>query len=206
MPEFSIKRTAFAANVVWIVAAAILVGQTAGCASPYHINKQTHDDGTEDYVLFNNEIVVEGAAKYHAEFQEGNYSLDRQCFLDVRRSQHGNGDLTYGLIVRYVGSDWLTIEKGRSLELVIGINSFVFSAEGDLDRQKDPTGNFVTETLDYPVSSDILRRLTDADKVDVIVTGRAGEVRGYFDDRNFANIRRFVHEYVGTAETETPPK
>lgn len=199
------KKTFFTCALFFLYASIVAL-YLGGCAAPYHLEKKTHEDGSVDYVMFNNEITVEGAAKYHAEFREGNYGVERRCFVDVRKSVIPDGEVTYGIVVKYVGSDWLNIEKGRSLELVVGINSFVLSAEGDLDRQKDPTGDFVTEILDYPVSRELLLRLAQADKVDVIVNGHAGEVKGYFNEQNFTSIRRFVTEHVGVESAETPAR
>jgi hypothetical protein len=101
------------------------------------------------------------------------------------------------LVLTYIGTTALNIEPGRSLEIVIGLNSTMLSAGGGAVRKsKDPSTKLVTESLDYPVSPQLLLSMAEAATIQVIVSGEDGEVRGSFDDENFANLRRFVNDYV----------
>ena len=186
-------------NVLIIVAILCIAAQLAACAGSYHVKTDTRDDGSVDYLLTNNEITVQGAAKYHAEFNEfaeGNYSVEKRCYIDVRSSKAASGDVSYWLILTYVALDWLKIEKGRSLELIIDSNSQVLSADSELNREMDPSGKFFTEILEYPVTSDILWEMIRADAILVTVNGHEGEMKGYFNETNFANIRRFAREHM----------
>jgi hypothetical protein len=179
--------------------AAVVLGvavQLTACSGSYHVKADIRDDGSTEYVLTNNEITVEGAAKYHSEFNEGNYSVAKRCYIDLRSLQDSAGDVSYWLILTYVADEWLEIEKGRSLELTIDLNSEVLSADSELDREKDPSGKFITEILEYPVTSDVLWRMIRADAIVVNVAGRKGEVTGFFNETNFANLRKFANEHM----------
>lgn len=181
-----------------LIVAAVL--QLAACAGSYHVKTDVGDDGSTEYVLTNNEITVEGAAKYHSEIGEGegNYSVEKRCYIDLRSLQDSDGNASYWLILTYVAEDYLKIETGRSLEFTIDLNSLVLSADSGLNREKDPSGQFVTEILEYPITSDDLWKMIRADAIIVNVTGREGEMNGYFNETNFANFRKFAREYMET--------
>ncbi len=170
--------------------------QLAACAGSYHVKTDVGDDGSTEYILTNNEITVEGAAKYHAEFEEGNYSVAKRCYIDLRMLKDSAGNVSYWLILTYVADEWLTIEKGRSLELTVDLNTMVFTADSNLNREKDPSGKWVTEILEYAITSDELWEMIRADAILVNVTGREGEMSGYFNEINFANFRKFAAEHM----------
>ncbi|UCH84519.1 MAG: hypothetical protein JSW50_02160 [Candidatus Latescibacterota bacterium] len=169
---------------------------TAGCKGSYHVNTDHLDDGTTVTVMQNNELKVEGALKFHAESLEGNYTVEKQLFLDLRKIQKLDEQPIFAFLMEYIGTHWLKIEKGRSLELVVDGRSFYFSGEGEVRREMDPSGDSFSEKVDYPVDSDFLIRLAQAESVEVIVNGHDGEIAGYFDSVNFGNVRRFVADHV----------
>ena len=186
-------------TLVLMTAALAVSALLAACAGSYHIQTDAHDDGSIDYVLTNNEITVEGAAKYHAElneFDDGNYMVEKRCYIDVRAHRSAEGTVEYWLILTYIAKDWLEIEKGRSLELAIDRNEKVLTADSDLNREMDPSGDFITEILEYPVDSDLLWRMVRAQAILVNITGRQGEAKGYFNETNFANLRRFAKDHM----------
>ena len=185
-------------NIATAAACVAFAVQFAACAGSYHVKTNINDDGSTEYPLTNNEITVEGAAKFHAELTEGegNFNVEKRCFIDLRSRKDPEGNVSYWLILTYMAEDWLEIETGRSLELTIDLNSLVLSADSGLNRQKDPSGNFITEILEYPVTSDDLWKMIRADAILVNVTGREGEMNGYFNEINFANLRRFAEEHM----------
>ncbi|UCG52841.1 MAG: hypothetical protein JSW58_04610 [Candidatus Latescibacterota bacterium] len=202
MIRSSVGKLAFNTNGISVLTTAVLLFFVAGCASSYHVNTEFSDDGTNTIVMANNEIKIEGGLKYHGESHIDEwgaaYRVERRCYLDIRKTEYPGGRVTYDLMLKYIGVDWLNMETGRSLELVIDGRSRILSGEGKVSREKDPSGEFVTESLDYSVSRDFLIRLAEAESVSVVITGHEGEVKGYFNEDNLANVRRFVHEFVRT--------
>ena len=170
---------------------------SAGCAGRYRVDTQTGADGTTTHTVINNEIATEGGTKYNDGFSERNRHVEKRCFLDLRAREKPGAGKAFELVLTYIGTTALNIEPGRSLEIVIGLNSTMLSAGGGAVRKsKDPSTKLVTESLDYPVSPQLLLSMAEAATIQVIVSGEDGEVRGSFDDENFANLRRFVNDYV----------
>jgi len=170
---------------------------SAGCAGRYRVDTQTGADGTTTHTVINNEIATEGGTKYYDGYSEGGRHVEKRCFLDLRARDKSGVGRTFELVLTYIGSTALNIEPGRSLEIVIGLNSTVLSAGGGaVRRSKDPSTKLVTESLDYPVSPQLLLEMAEAETIQVIVSGGDGELRGSFDDENFATLRRFVDDYV----------
>jgi len=198
MRHGSIQRIAgsavVGAGVAIVVAVSALV--STGCAGGYRVDTHTTADGTTTYTVANNEINAEGGTKYDA-FAEQDRHIEKRCFLDLRAYDKPGAKRTYGLIVTYVGSAALDIKPGRSLEIVIGLNSTTLSAGGgEVTKSKDPSTKLVTESVAYPVSPELLIAMSEAEEIQVIVSGQEGKVKGFFNDKNFVNLRRFVGEYV----------
>jgi len=187
--QFTRRITALATAIL-----AVLV--LAGCGGTYHVTTEVEDDGTTVVTMDNNEITVEGAMKFHAESLEGNYTIEKQLFVDLRKTQREGEGPAYAFLVKYIGLRYLKIEKGRSLELIVDQRSHFFSGEGEVRRQMDPSGESFTESVDYPVDPDFLVRLSEAESIGVVVNGHDGEITGYFDADNITNLRRFVTDHV----------
>jgi hypothetical protein len=198
MNRSSIRRAAAGTGGGVFLAAAVLLFALAstGCGGRYRVDTQISDDGTTTYTLANNEIVVEGGTKYYGGLDERDRRIEKQCFLDLRAREKPGAGRTFELVLTYVGLKGLNIMPGRSLELVVDANSSVLSAVGGVRQSRDPSGTLVTESLDYPVSSKLLLRMAEATTIRVIVSGQDGEVTGAFYETNFANLRRFVDDYV----------
>lgn len=180
-----------------LVGFAALAVLAAGCGKARRVETRVRDDGAVTHTLTNNEVRVEGAVKYHAEFVEGNYSVEKRIVLDVQSVEEPQASGSYALLLTFMGASALNIEPGRSLEIVADLNSYVLSAEGEAKRSRDPTGQYYTEYLRYPVSRDVLASMAESGTVQVIVKGRDGDAMGYFDETNFADFRNFVAEHAG---------
>ena len=169
---------------------------SVGCAGRYCIDTNTGADGTTTYTMASNEIDIEGGTKYDA-FAQQDHHIEKRCFLDLRARDKPGAARTFQLVLTYIGSTALDIAPGRSLEIVIGLNSTTLSAGGgEVTKSMDPSTKLVTESVAYPVSSGLLIAMSEAEAVQVIVIGQDGKVKGSFSDRNFATLRRFVEEYV----------
>jgi hypothetical protein len=191
----SASRYRLAALVFAVIVASAVSGFVAGCGGSRGIRTSVSDDGTTTRTLANSEVKLEGAIKYTGS-DERDYVVEKQCFLDYRSRETASRMMKYEIVLTYIGVEELGIEPGRSLELQADLNSYVLTAEGPAKRQRDPTGKSYTETLVYQVSSEQLLKLSQAESVQVIVNGRAGEAKGSFDAVNFAHLRGFVAECV----------
>jgi hypothetical protein len=196
------RLTAFVSAVIVALAAS---GFVAGCGGSRGIDTKILSDGTTTRTLANSEIKLEGAMKYYGS-DERDYIVEKQCFLDYRSRETASRRIGYEIVLTYIGVEELGIEPGRSLEFVADLNSYVLTADGPGKKERDPTGKSFTETLVYPVSSERLMNLSEAESVRVIINGRAGEVKGSFDEVNFAHLRSFVAECVKPIGSGSPQK
>lgn len=198
MKDCSIQRMAAYAAVGAVTAFVIAAWGLlfAGCAGGYRVDTQTGADGTTTYTVANNEIDTEGGTKYD-EFARQDRHIEKRCFLDLRAYDKPGVERTFGLVLTYIGSTALDIKPGRSLEIIVGLNSTTLSAGGgEVKKSKDPSTKLVTESVAYPVSLELLIAMSEAEEIQVIVTGQDGKVKGSFNDKNFLNLRRFVDEYA----------
>jgi hypothetical protein len=90
------------------------------------------------------------------------------------------------------------MKSGRSLTIRIGANSTVLSGETAVHKERIQAGEYITESVTYPVSSDVLLQMAEASNIDVVVTGTRGDIRAYFEIPNFETLDRFVREYVAS--------
>ena len=199
----SASRYRLAALVSAVIVASAATGFVVGCGGSRGIQTRVWDDGTTTRTLANSEIKLEGAEKYYGS-DERSRVIEKQCFLDYRAREKASGETTYEIVLTYMGVEELGIQPGRSLEFVADLNSYVLTADGSGKKERDPTGKSFTETLVYPVSSERLMNLSEAESVRVIVNGRAGEVKGSFDEVNFAHLRSFVAECVKPIGSGSP--
>ncbi len=198
MKSSSSRRTAarMAARMAFGGILMLCVLFAIGCAGRYRVDTRTSADGMTTHVLANNEIDIEGGTKYDG-FAQQDHHVEKRCFLDLCAYDKPGTKRTFGLLLTYIGSTELDIKPGRSLEIVIGLNSTTLSAGGgEVTKSKDPSTKLVTESVAYPVSSELLIAMSEAEAIQVVVTGQAGEVKGSFNGKNFANLRQFVTEHV----------
>lgn len=173
----------------------------AGCAGAgYRVTRYTSDDGSVVNHTVENGFTMEAP-----------YRAGERCFLDPGRKEHPDGDVTYHLTLTCVRRDFLGIKRERSLHLVIGRDSVLLSGAGPPVRTRSPMGSeFVTgganviESMEYAVPADVLRRLADAQRVNLIVYGGNRSLNGYFNIRTHVRFQRFVQEYTNLHFFEVP--
>ena len=186
-----------------LLVSAIVMLCAQGCAGRYHADSHTNEDGSVVMRTVANEIPVEGGVRYigGSEFRS---KVEKRCVLDAAKRTDSDGNVTYYLMLECSSPEGLDIRVGRSLELTIDRNRYVLNAEALARKERDSTGEFLTEALDYPVAADFLVEIADAQNVVVDVTGADGHMRGDFSVENFATFRRFVNENVRPDLQNTP--
>jgi len=101
---------------------------------------------------------------------------------------------TYSLIVRYVSKDWLFIEDGESLVLLIDGERVGFTGSGSSSNRMVLTGGYVFEESFYFVSADDIRRIAQAKSVSVKIVGSSGYIKREFSEKNLQRFREFVYQ------------
>ncbi|NIM19885.1 MAG: hypothetical protein GTO51_06530 [Candidatus Latescibacteria bacterium] len=175
-----------------LLVVSIIILLIYGCAAGFHVDTYTNDDGMTISNTIGNEIYVIGGGKDIPGGEIIKYG--KSCFLDVKRCEDVNGNVTYFLLLKYIGPDWFNIDAGPSLTLVIDDETKTLSAKGPLKKQKE--GNSFTESLDYSVSHDVLIKMINAEEIKVMISGEHGDLTAYFTAKNFTTFRRFVNEFA----------
>ena len=183
----------------------ILALTAAGCAGGYHVERSVDADGVAVDRMVGNEIGIEGEGEYSEYAIAGSRmdlaGVEEQCYLDAVRHSGSVRPPTYYLLLSYSGPRDLHIVNRRSLTLVIDENASVtLSGRGDVERKAEEVNKTYTESFYYLVPAEVLVRIADAKKVDVLVAGQEFELKCYFLDRNFDNFRRFVKQFVAWAK------
>jgi hypothetical protein len=174
----------------WL-AALILLLPIFGCTGGYHVDRFTADDGTVTRTV---NVAAEWVDTKHTH-QTGSHWARHEVVFDAQRREDPDGNLTYFLMLSSTSSDELDIRSGQFLRTVIEGDSVTLSAEGTV-RKVWEQHDRVTEYVSYQTSPDILRRLAGAKEAAVVASGDAGALVFELRKRNFANIRRFVEEFV----------
>jgi hypothetical protein len=105
-----------------------------------------------------------------------------------------NSDITISLVISYSGNDWLFIPTGESLVLLVDGERIGLSGEGSIDS-REATRYGVYEHAVYDIDKSLLKKLGNANNVEVKLEGSNGYIVRKFSPVNFDNIKRFINEY-----------
>ena len=162
-----------------VVIAASLV---AGCyTQSYHI-ETTYDefDGHTIDRMYGNKLDA------------GSILTNNPLALNAQRFQSKRGKVSYYLIVEYNSGDWLFIQKGESLVMLIDGERTGLSGDGSYSHRDVLSGGNIREMAWYPTSAETVKRIANASSVRVKVTGSQHFVQRAFDQTNFQHFKEFV--------------
>ena len=100
----------------------------------------------------------------------------------------------FSLIVRITDEDWLSIEEGESLVLLIDKERFTFSGNGSSEHRSVMTG-YIEEIAWYDIDEEMLNVIISARKMKVKVIGAQSFIEGELSGSNSSNFRRFWDEF-----------
>lgn len=142
---------------------------------------------------------------YHDEFDNYTYismylnklGHDRGIYtnieLNLQRTEK-NGNYGYILGCHYEARDWLFIDSGESLIMLIDNERIGFEGAGSLEH-RDAYGSNINELAIYRIIPDQIKKIAYANEVKIRIKGKY-YIECYFTDINFDNFRRFYQEYV----------
>jgi hypothetical protein len=113
--------------------------------------------------------------------------------LEAQKAVPTGGSPRYQLFATYVGRSPLSIEKERSLVVVIDGDSTHLNAWQGYERLGDGK---IQETAVYAVDPALLQRLANAQAVTVRLRGQKANVDGSFTAENLRRFREFAAAYV----------
>ena len=134
---------------------------------------ETEDGATVDFVRDGIEQFYLGASVFQLE-DESRYSIN----------------------VLYSGPDWIFVDPGETLILLIDGERVALSGEGSSEHRRVNRGS-VSESPRYDVEAGLLVRLAAADEVKVRLRGSEGSVTRQFGKANFKIFQEFVARFCG---------
>ena len=82
--------------------------------------------------------------------------LGAKVYLDIQQFETKNGHIVYSLIARYYGENWLFIEEGESLILLVDGESIRFSGEGSSRHRNVISGGKIMEHAWFSIKKQTL--------------------------------------------------
>jgi hypothetical protein len=141
---------------------------------------------------FDNYILITMKGNYLQDVNIGSAWLNISKYMDNKSRA-----TTYYLQVETSTIDWLFIEAGESLKLLIDGNLVTFAGSGSKDHRHVKTGQYgvaCEEMALYSVTPDQIKRIANAKSLEIKIEGRASYLSASFNNDNFDNFRRFIRE------------
>jgi len=176
------------------VALALLL---SGCASAASQVKTTYDEfsGVTTTQMSGNTL---GGCGYQGLLGLTNGSVVspyRPLRLNVVVGQKDGIEL-YQLRVVYVADDWLFIESGESLVLLVDGTRMGFTGSGSFQHREVLGNASIREHAYYDVTKSQLRAIANAEEIKVRVRGSPYDADRCFTKINIQNFGRFIAEHI----------
>jgi len=175
-------------------ALSLLLLLAAGCAPAESYRVEVLEpgfDGTRTWRGAGNRLAARGSTAAPLE-------------LNLERVERLRQPAQSFLLVEYGGVDWLRIRDAESLLLRADADSVLLSPQGAAERQV-LRGTQPVERRRYPVTAEQLRRVADAQAVQVVVRGATRSESRFFSPENFERLRAFLREHPDTAAVAPAP-
>ena len=162
----------------------------SSCATPYNTYKV--------------EIINDEFDGYKIERMYGNYLADDpvlpslSVMFNAQRFTDKDGLVTYQLHVEYNGSDWLFIDPGETLVLLIDGERVGLIGYGSENHREVISGMSVgvRETSIFDADKFVLKQIANAKSVKLKLTGRSRNIQLELTKEHIDNYKKFV-EYLG---------
>ena len=115
----------------------------------------------------------------------------------VVQYKHKNSPgVKYILEIVYGGSKWINVLEENSLTLLVDSDKYYYSTKRvDRETRVSQGRDLHQERAFYPVSRQEIYKIANAKSVRVKLSGDDFYVKGYFVEKNFPNLKRFLKEF-----------
>lgn len=161
------------------------------CAGLFYKVETIHDD-FDGYTINRtqgNEIKGKGSTAFEIATGVGS-----AVELNAQRFQLKGGIVSYSLIVKFTGTDWLFIKNGEALILLIDGERIGFQGEGSLNHRNVGRG-WIEEQAWFDISLDDLLKIANAKEVRLKIIGSQYYIERTFVEFNFKNFKDFITKY-----------
>ncbi len=102
----------------------------------------------------------------------------------------------FTLEIVYGGSKWINIQEDKSLTLLVDSKKYYYDAKKIEKETRVSKGwDLYQERAYYPITKEELYKIANAKSVRVKLQGQDFYVKGYFVEKNFSNLKRFLKEF-----------
>jgi len=116
--------------------------------------------------------------------------------FDAEKFIAWNGNIYYSIVLNVVSLNRLFIAEGESLVLLVDGTRIGFSGDGSANYRESGEDGAIEETAYYDVTPAQLKLIANAKDVRIKIKGAQFSVKRGFFSENFANLKRFIAEYV----------
>jgi hypothetical protein len=114
--------------------------------------------------------------------------LDRVSFNLFREDKKGQSN--YFIHIFFVAPEWLFIEQGESLIMLVDGERIGFSGDGSINDREVISGG-VTESAYYPIDKKFIKKLSLAKSVEFQLIGK-GKYEFEFYPENYEHVKEFA--------------
>ncbi len=166
----------------------LLLASLTGCGS-----------GPTDYLVKTYADDFEGVTTWRLEGNTIADTIHNDHYLrvefDVQKTVFRDSGVAYAIMIGYLSSDWLFVEEGESLVMLVDGARIGFTGEGSGRFRQVGTGGVVSELAFYPLTRETLVRISHAREVRIKVIGEKYSLERGLMPSNIEHLRRFVGEY-----------
>ena len=157
----------------------------AGCATAYQLSTRRDDFNQYNQWRMENNLLA-GAG----------FLSSANMYLGATKTTWDSGETQYLLAVTYRADNWLFIEDGNSLRLIIDGEQVEYSGDGSSAYRNVLSGGRIHERAFYKVTPAQIRRIAEALEIRVRLEGNQFYAERIFSPLNIERFRAFVQQYL----------
>ena len=170
----------------WAFSLAAVALVLAGCAPAYQLSSRRDDFNQYNQWSMKNNLLAGGGKL-----------LGPKMYLGATKTIWDSGLTQYRLDVTYTASDWLFIDDGNSLRLIIDGEQVEYSGDGSSAYRNVLSGGTIHERAFYDVTPTQIRQIAEASEIRVRLEGNQFYAERVFSPANIERFRAFVGQYLG---------
>ncbi|MBX3008634.1 MAG: hypothetical protein KF816_11495 [Melioribacteraceae bacterium] len=167
--------------LLWLL---ILCGQLFS-QSYYNYNVQVIEDEFEDYKIIR---------MYGNYLPDSKWLPTNSLLFNAQKFTDENNNHKYQFFVEWLDDEWLFIDEGETLILLIDGERVRCKGYGSHKNRQTLEGGAIRETAVFEASIELFNRIANAKVVKIKLVGQSKDIIRELDEDNIENYRKFVEE------------
>jgi hypothetical protein len=159
--------------------------------------------GTLNYYNYSIEHVKDEFDGFSIDRMNGNYIDDEMTYsyslwLNAQKYVSKEGKPTYSLIVEYWGTEWLFINEGETLILLLDGERIGLGGHGSSNFRDVEAGQYGVASKEkawYDLSGETLKKIAASKSVKMKIIGQSNSITRELSEKNIGNFKKFVLAY-----------